>query len=140
MSRVIIRVVKKRGKLGVFKKNISLHKPKKRISLSFKSFLTSSVCDFSNATKKKKRTCIYYYIINTWLDKMFCKVLRYASQHDSAVWKFRESTTITPNTINMILFDWFVFFLLGLSYCPRVFYLYFPWSSIWEEIVNLKSF
>ena len=64
MSRVIIRVVKKRGKLGVFKKNISLHKPKKGISLSFKSFLTSSVCDFSNATKKK-RTCIYYYIINT---------------------------------------------------------------------------
>ena len=140
MSRVIVRVVKKRGKLGVFKKNISLHKPKKRISLSFKSFLTSSVCDFSNATKKKKRTCIYYYIINTWLDKMFCKVLRYASQHDSAVWKFRESTTITPNTINMILFDWFVFFLLGLSYCPRVFYLYFPWSSTWEGIVNLKSF
>ena len=140
MSRVIVRVVKKRGKLGVFKKNISLHKPKKRISLSFKSFITSSVCDFSNATKKKKRTCIYYYIINTWLDKMFCKVLRYASQHDSAVWKFRESTTITPNTINMILFDWFVFFLLGLSYCPRVFYFYFPWSSIWEEIVNLKSF
>ena len=43
---------------------------------------------------------------------MFCKVLRYASQHDSTVWKFRESTTITPNTINMILFDWFVFFLL----------------------------
>ena len=41
---------------------------------------------------------------------MFCKVLRYASQHDSAVWKFRESTTITPNTIDMILFDWFVFF------------------------------